>query len=118
MNAERGLLSPLRTLPMHLDTLPIALSMLRDMVVSNGVKTLVSAKVTQITDSSVIAETPDGSTSVACDTVLLAMGWASDADSGKELESICSVIPIGDSNKCRNILAATSEAYDAVKSIC
>lgn len=93
-------------------------TMLRDMVVSNGVNTLVNAKVTQITDSSVIAETPDGSTSVACDTVLLAMGWASDADRGKELESICPVIPIGDSNKCRNILAATSEAYDAVKSIC
>ena len=51
------------------------------------------------------------------DTVLLAMGWSPDASRGEELSDICRVIPVGDSSKCRNILAATSEAYEAVVSI-
>ena len=45
------------------------------------------------------------------------MGWSPDASRGEELSDICRVIPVGDSSKCRNILAATTEAYEAVASI-
>ena len=65
----------------------------------------------------IIVETAEGRRHIDCDTVLWAMGWAPDASRGEELSDICRVIPIGDSAKCRNILAATSEAYEAVMSV-
>ena len=51
---------------------------------------------------------------IPCDTVLLAMGYIPDSAEGESYADICPVIPIGDSVKCRDILNATREAYEAV----
>lgn len=90
---------------------------LREMMANGSGTYLTGTKLAEVNDNGIVVETAEGRKEIACDTVLLAMGWAPDAKAGEELSDICRVIPIGDSNKCRNILAATGEAYEAVMSI-
>lgn len=92
-------------------------SILREMMADGSGTYLTGTKLAEVNDKGIIVETAEGRKEIACDTVLLAMGWAPDAEAGKAFEDICKVLTIGDSNKCRNILAATSEAYEAVASI-
>lgn len=90
---------------------------LREMMAEGSGTYLTGTKLVEVNDKGIVVETAGGRKEIACDTVLLAMGWAPDAKAGEELADICRVIPVGDSNKCRNILAATNEAYEAVVSI-
>lgn len=90
---------------------------LREMMAEGSGTYLTGTKLVEVNDKGIVVETAEGRKEIACDTVLLAMGWAPDAKAGEELADICRVIPVGDSNKCRNILAATNEAYEAVVSI-
>lgn len=92
-------------------------NILREMMANGSGTYLTGTKLAEVNDNGIVVETAEGRKEIACDTVLLAMGWAPDAKAGEELSDICRVIPIGDSNKCRNILAATGEAYEAVMSI-
>ena len=68
-------------------------------------------------EKGIVAEDAEGRKEIPCDTVLLAMGWMPDASAGKSYEDICPVFTIGDSNQCRNIMSATTEAYEAVKAL-
>ena len=92
-------------------------NILREMMANGSGTYLTGTKLAEVNDNGIVVETAEGRKEIACDTVLLAMGWAPDAKAGEELSDICRVIPIGDSNQCRNILAATGEAYEAVMSI-
>lgn len=92
-------------------------SILRDMMAAGKNEYLTKTKLVEITDSGIVVESKAGLRTVECDSVLLAMGWAPDANSGKEFEDICRVFTVGDSNKCRNIYKSTHEAYEAVKNI-
>ncbi len=75
---------------------------------------LTSTKVVEITPEGVVVENEEGKQTIPCDTVLLAMGYIPDSSEGEAYADICPVIPIGDSVKCRNIMNATREAYEAV----
>ena len=92
-------------------------TMLREMISINGVSVMLGSKVTAIDGHGVRAVSGEDETEIICDTVLLAMGWLPDSNVAERFEKICPVITIGDSNKCRNILSATGEAYEAVKTI-
>lgn len=70
-----------------------------------------------VSDKGVMVEDAEGQKEIECDTVLLAMGWSPDAQQGQQFADICSVITVGDSNQCRNILSSVTEAYEAVKQI-
>ena len=84
---------------------------------ANVLKELMAAGTGTYLTGTKLVEVDEGKRHIDCDTVLLAMGWSPDASRGEELSDICRVIPVGDSSKCRNILAATTEAYEAVASI-
>lgn len=92
-------------------------TMMRDMLKNEAITCLTSTKLLEVTDKGVSVENADGQSLIECDTVLLAMGGAPTAAIGNEFEDICKVITIGDSNKCRNILSAVNEAYEAVQKI-
>ena len=92
-------------------------NILRELMAAGTGEYLTGTKLAEVDETGIVVETAEGKKHIDCDTVLLAMGWSSDASRGEELSDICRVIPIGDSAKCRNILAATSEAYKAVKSV-
>lgn len=92
-------------------------NILREMMANGSGTYLTGTKLVEVNDKGIVVESAEGKREIECDTVLLAMGWAPDAKAGEELSDICRVIPIGDSNKCRNILAATGEAYKAIVSI-
>lgn len=88
-------------------------AMLRELIAAGRCTCLTGTKLLGVTDTGVLLENAEGKKEIPCDTVLLAMGWAPDAAKGRTLEDICPVITIGDSNQCRNIMSAVSEAYDA-----
>lgn len=92
-------------------------SILREMMADGTGTYLAGTKLVEVNENGVVVEDAEGKKEIACDTVLLAMGWAADASKAKEFEDICTVLTVGDSNKCRNILAATHEAYEAVNKI-
>ena len=92
-------------------------SILREMMADSKGVYLTGTKLIEINETGIVVEDAEGKKEIACDTVLLAMGWAPDAAIGERFSDICRVISIGDSNKCRNILNSTNEAYEAVKNI-
>ena len=92
-------------------------NVLKELMAAGTGTYLTGTKLVEVDAEGIVVETAEGKRHIDCDTVLLAMGWAPDASRGEELSDICRVIPVGDSSKCRNILAATTEAYEAVASI-
>lgn len=92
-------------------------TMLRDLMAAGNGTYLTSTKLIEVNEKGIVAEDAEGRKEIPCDTVLLAMGWMPDASAGKSYEDICPVFTIGDSNQCRNIMSATTEAYEAVKAL-
>lgn len=92
-------------------------TMMRDMLKAENIVCMTNTKLLEVTKEGVSVENAEGQKLIECDTVLLAMGGAPSSDDGKRFETICPVISIGDSNKCRNILSAVNEAYEAVQKI-
>lgn len=92
-------------------------AILREMMAAGRGTYLTNTKLLEVTDKGILVETAEGTKEIECDTVLLAMGWSPDADKAQEFADICKVITVGDSNKCRNIQGATSEAYLAIASL-
>lgn len=90
---------------------------LRETMANGTGKYLTGTKLLEINETGIVVEDAEGKKEIPCDTVLLAMGWAPDAQQGEAFGDICRVITIGDSNKCRNILNSTQEAFEAVNKI-
>ena len=92
-------------------------NILREMMAESRATYLTSTKVVEITEEGVVVENAEGLQTIPCDTVLLAMGYIPDSGDGEAYADICKVITIGDSVKCRDIMHATSEAYEAVSQL-
>ena len=92
-------------------------NILKELMAAGAGTYLTGTKLVEVDAEGIVVETAEGKRHIDCDTVLLAMGWAPDVSRGEKLSDICRVIPVGDSSQCRNILAATSEAYEAVVAI-
>lgn len=89
---------------------------LKKMVKVRGVKVEAGAKVTEITDSSVTFERDGEVITIACDTILNAVGFKAN----NQLEDILEekyedVIVIGDAVAPRKILTAIHEGYHAIR---
>ncbi|HIW20922.1 MAG TPA: FAD-dependent oxidoreductase [Candidatus Dorea intestinavium] len=92
--------------------------MLTQMVMSNpNVQTMVGTKLVEITDNSVIVEEEGVQKEIPCDTVLLAMGMASEPNFVEELKDKISIQSMGDCCKPRHIIEALEEARKAVNSL-
>ncbi len=92
-------------------------NILREMMAESKVQYLTGTKLCEVTDEGAVVENAEGKKLIKCDTVLLAMGYVPDSDEGEAFEDICPVITIGDSVKCRDIMSATREAYEAVSKL-
>ncbi len=90
---------------------------LRGLVEQSGIEVHTGTKLVSVKEHSVTVEGAEGIAEIACDTVLMALGYVSTTEEAKQYEEICKVISIGDSNQARNIMAAVSEAYEAVVKI-
>ena len=92
-------------------------NILREMMANSQASYLTNTKVVEITPEGVVVENAGGKQVIPCDTVLLAMGYIPDSLDSEAYTDICPVIPIGDSVKCRDIMNATREAYEAVSKL-
>lgn len=92
-------------------------TMLRDMMANGNGVYLTSTKLVEIRPDGIVAEGPEGRREIPCDTVLLAMGGRPNVEFAHQMEDICKVFTIGDSNRRGKILNAVEEAYLAVQKI-
>ena len=90
---------------------------LRTMLDTSDVEVFTSTKLTSVEEDGVVVEGPDGKRKIACDTVLMALGYTSTTEDAEVYRDICPVYTIGDSVKARNIMSAVEEAYEVVSNI-
>ena len=90
---------------------------LRTMLEASDVEVLTSTKLTSVEEDGVVVEGSEGKKKIPCDTVLMALGYASTTEEAEAYKDICPVHTIGDSVKARNIMSAVEEAYEVVNNI-
>ena len=79
-----------------------------------GVKTMVNARCTEITDKGATVETPEGSQFLEADTVIIAVGTKSlVAERDKFIDTAFDVINVGDCVKASSIVHAVHTGFDA-----
>lgn len=89
---------------------------LRKMVKERGVKVEAGAKVTEITENSVVYEKDGATYTIECDTVLNAAGFRANDALEDVLEEVYEdVTVVGDAVAPRKILTAVHEAYHAIR---
>lgn len=76
-----------------------------------------STKLMEIKENHVLVQCSEQEEDIACDTVVLAMGFVPNTDLYEALKEDYTIVNIGDSVKVRKVLDAVSEAYDAVLNI-
>lgn len=80
----------------------------------SGVTLKPQTRLLEITDNSVIVETPEGKQSIPADTVIMAVGAASQNNLYEDIkDKDIKVILIGDAKKARNLGNAVSEGFEA-----
>lgn len=90
---------------------------LRGLVEKSNIAIHTGEKLISVGEKSVMVEGKNGTEEISCDTVLMALGYSPSLEEAKRLEEICPILCIGDSRQARNILAAVSEAYNAIEQI-
>lgn len=92
---------------------------LSSMVAENGINILTSTKLVEIKDNEVIVEKVDGATeSVACDSVIIALGFRSQENIKAELEGkIKDIRVIGDALAPRKVKHAVNEGFEVARVI-
>lgn len=92
---------------------------LSSMVAENGINILASTKLVEIKDNEVIVEKVDGATeSVACDSVIIALGFRSQENIKAELEGkIKDIRVIGDALAPRKVKHAVNEGFEVARGI-
>lgn len=90
---------------------------LMELVGQSGIDVRTSTKLASVGDGKVRVEGPDGEEWIPCDNVLMALGYQPTKAQAEQYREICPVITIGDSVQARNIMAAVTEAYEAVEQI-
>lgn len=92
---------------------------LSSMVAENGINILTSTKLVEIKDNEVIVEKVDGATeSVACDSVIIALGFRSQENIKAELEGkVKDIRVIGDVLAPRKVKHAVNEGFEVARGI-
>ena len=92
---------------------------LSSMVAENGINILTSTKLVEIKDNEVIVEKVDGATeSVACDSVIIALGFRSQENIKAELEGkVKDIRVIGDALAPRKVKHAVNEGFEVARGI-
>ena len=90
---------------------------LRGLLAESGVEIHTGCKVTSVSDDGIVAESPEGKIHIPCDNVLMALGYLPTVEQAECYQEICPVVTLGDCNRARNIMAAVTEAYEAVNGL-
>lgn len=92
--------------------------MLERLIPYHGVKVMTGAKVTGFKDGVLTAQTADGTRSVSCDSVILAVGYKEENALYHELEfDVPEIYLLGDAKKVSNIMYAIWDAFEAANHI-
>lgn len=92
--------------------------MLKDLLAFNDVKVMLNSKVVSVEDDYVVVETDSKTQNVNAKTVVVAVGFKSENELEKELNTLpLNVHNIGDSKKVVNIMHAIWDAYEVARSI-
>lgn len=87
---------------------------LEGLLAASGAEVLVKTKLVAVRDFGIEVSDESGERLIACDTVLMALGFTPTSKAAAELEAICPVSVIGDAKAARNIMAAVDEAYEVI----
>jgi 2-enoate reductase len=91
---------------------------LRAMLDERGVKKVCSAKVAEITDSSVIYEDAEGNTAeIPADTVIISAGRASSDSLADQLDGKVDLSVIGDANDPAKVMFAVRQGYNIIRTM-
>lgn len=96
---------------------PMNEMMLRMMIEKSSIEVHTGSRLKSVEDGEAVLDAGGEELRIACDTVIMALGSAGTASEADGIRDICRVITIGDSNRMRNIMAAVSEAYEAVTAL-
>lgn len=91
--------------------------MLNQLLNHTNITAKTSTKLMEIKENHVLVQCSEQEEDIACDTVVLAMGFVPNTDLYEALKEDYTIVNIGDSVKVRKVLDAVSEAYDAVLNI-
>lgn len=92
--------------------------MLEHLIPFNGIDVITSAKAVEHADGVLTLETPDGTKTVACDSVILAIGYKENADLYRELEFLIpELYLLGDARKVANIMYGIWDAFEVANHI-
>ena len=92
--------------------------MLERLIPYNGIKVMTGAKVTGFSDGVLTAKTAEGTQSVSCDSVILAVGYREENALYHELEfDVPEIYLLGDAKKVSNIMYAIWDAFEVANHI-
>ena len=91
--------------------------MLNQLLNHTNITAKTSTKLMEIKENQVLVQGSGREEGIACDTVVLAMGFVPNTDLYEALKEDYTIVNVGDSVKVRKVLDAVSEAYDAVLNI-
>lgn len=92
--------------------------MLEALLPFNGVEIITSAKVTEFTNGEVKLDTKDGSKTIACDSVILSVGYSEENTLYNNLQfDIPDLYLLGDAKKVSNIMYAIWDAFEVANHI-
>lgn len=92
--------------------------MLERLIPYNGIETITSAKASDFDGKELTVETPEGKRKLACDSVILAVGYREENTLYKELEfEVPELYLLGDARKVSNIMYGIWDAYEVANHI-
>jgi 2-enoate reductase len=92
--------------------------MLEQLIPYNNIQVVTSARVKTYSDGKVTCDTPKGEQVIACDSVVLAVGYDSDRSLYEEIRfDIPSVHVLGDARRVANIMYAIWDAFEVANGI-
>lgn len=92
--------------------------MLERLIPFNGIEVITSAKATDYANGILSVETPDGTKTVECDSVILSVGYKENADLYRELEfEIPELYLLGDAKNVSNIMYGIWDAFEVANHI-
>ncbi len=90
------------------------LMMLNQLLDNPSITSLVSTKLEEVKEGSILVSRGDEKWEIPCDSLVLAMGFSPDKSLFEELQGKLDIVNIGDSVSARRVLNATREAHEAI----
>jgi len=92
--------------------------MLKALIPFNKIQVITSAKVARYQDGKLVCDAKDGETTLECDSVVLAVGYASNRSLYEDIRfDMPEVYLLGDARRVANIMYAVWDAFEVANGI-